>query len=318
MNESSLVAVIVPDREVRDLICLNLRFETINSVAFKSLDEFLKSPSNTTCVVLDVSDEAYPKKMVDKLRGQLGDNYPLVLLLDNRTARLDGEKCIAVYSEAGRKKFDAVDLVAAVSALIKTDHEDPTRHPLTGLPSGSIVEKYITGLLAGGADFAVIASDMDNMKAFNQRFGYAEGDRLLVSFVSLMNKVLEEHPGNINFLGHRGKDDFVIVADTGKAVSIAERIVDRFDEMIKGFFSAEDYTKGFFSVSDRRGNMVSFPVTTVSLVIVNTLGRGFTHPAELYDVSGELMAKVKARGISQSYCAVDKRTSRTSQEDFPA
>jgi diguanylate cyclase (GGDEF)-like protein len=313
MNDSSLVAVIVPDREVRDLICLNLRFDTIKSVAFKSLDEFLISSSNTTCVVLDVSNESYPKKIVDRL----GDNFPLVLLLDNRTPRLGGEKCIAVYSEAGRKKFDAVDLVSAVSSLIKSNHEDPTRHPLTNLPSGSIVEKYITSLLAGGADFAVIASDMDNMKAFNQRFGYAEGDKLLVSFVSLLKKALEEHPGDINFLGHRGKDDFVIVTDTNKAASIAEKIVDSFDAMIKGFFTAEDYAKGYFSVSDRRGNIVNFPVTTVSLVIVNTLGRGFTHPAELYDVSGELMAKVKARGINQSYCAVDKRSSKTTPDDFP-
>ena len=149
---------------------------------------------------------------------------------------------------------------------------------------------------------------MDNMKAFNQRFGYATGDELLKNFVNIMNCALADFKNDLNFIGHRGEDDFVIVTSADMAVSIAEKIVDGFDEMVRKYFSDDDLERGYFHVSVKKNIEIRFPLTTVSLVIINTQGKYFSHPAELYDVAEVMMNQVKARGIQQSYCAVDENT----------
>lgn len=313
MNDSSSVAIIVPDREVRDLICLNLRFESINTLPFESVDDFLQSDSDVSLAMLDISGDENKSKDASSIFKHLGDNFPVLILREEMLD--DGSNDLQVEIKNGKIRFDASRLVSKVKELIEAKRDEPSRHPLTGLPSGSIVEKHIVGLLASGQNFSLIASDMDNMKAFNQRFGYAVGDSLLKNFVSLMESVLKEYSSELKFIGHRGEDDFVIVADSDSALKLASMIVDGFDTMVPQYFSDEDTERGYFIVNDRRGNEIKFPLTTVSLVVINTEGRYFSHPAELYDVAEEIMSEVKARGVHQSYCAVDKRSEQTKSRD---
>ena len=313
MNDTASVAIIVPDREVRDLICLNLRFESVNTLPFESVEEFLQSETDAALAVLDITGRDDGLKYAKSLREKPGDSFPVILLREEISD--DNSNDILIETQNGRIRFDASALVSKVKKLIESNRDEPSKHPLTGLPAGSVVEKHIVGLLASGKNFSLIASDMDNMKAFNQRFGYQVGDSLLKNFVNLMENVLRKHTSELNFLGHRGEDDFVIIADSDSALKIAAMIVDGFDIMVTEYFSDEDNDKEYFIVNDRRGNKLKFPLTTVSLVVVNTEGRYFSHPAELYDVAEELMSEVKARGIHQSYCVVDKRAGKSKSHD---
>ena len=307
MSDDALVAVIVPDRESRDLICLNLRFESINTIAYESLENYLDSDCESSLAVIDITGEI-DKSHLERLKNISSHIY--------LTADSSGDDCeIIVEPINNRIRFDAADLVSKVKELLESNRDEPTRHPLTGVPAGSVVEKHIVGHLASGKNFSLIASDMDNMKAFNQRFGYAKGDELLKNFVNLMESVLAEFKNDLNFIGHRGEDDFVIVTSADLAVSIAEKIVDGFDEMVRGYFSDDDLERGFFLVSDSKGGEIKFPLTTVSLVIINTEHKYFSHPAELYDGAEVMMSQVKARGIQQSYCAVDENNKVISPRD---
>jgi diguanylate cyclase (GGDEF)-like protein len=309
MIEGINAAVVVNDREIRDLICLNLRFESIKTEGYTNLNEFINSQHDFTLAIIDLCGERDPKSRIARIF-KAKRNLPLILLVNGETSPFDADYVIEIDQSNGRKRFDASKLISLVNELVESRRDEPSKHPLTGLPSGSVVEKHIISLLACERNFTLIASDMDNMKGFNQRFGYAEGDNLLIAFVNLMRNILDENTDTINFIGHRGEDDFVIITSPNQALKVAERIVDGFDEMVKSFFSPADLDNGYFTVKNRRGDDVKFPLTTVSLVIINTEGRYFSHPAELYDVAEELMSQVKARGISQSYCAVDKRIER--------
>lgn len=313
MNDAVSVAIIVPDRKVRDLICLNLRFESLNTSAFESVEEFIASDSDASLAVLDITGREDGANDIKALREHMGDKFPVVVLREDKPENQKYE--IQIKMKNGRIRFDASELISKVKELIQSKQDEPSRHPLTGLPAGIVVEKHIVGLLAIGRNFSLIASDMDNMKAFNQRFGYAVGDSLLKNFVTLMGSILDAHSHELNFLGHRGEDDFVIVTDTDSALKIAAMIVDGFDAMVRQYFSEDDILHGYFLVNNHRGNQIKFPLTTVSLVVIYTEGRYFSHPAELYDVAEELMSEVKDRGIQQSYCAVDKRMEKSNPRD---
>lgn len=311
MSDVSVVAVIVPDRETRDLICLNLRFESINTAAFESIDEYLESDCKSVLNVLDTSREIDLTKL-DILENNSGQKSPLICL---KTDSSGGDYEIKVEFINNHVRFDASELVSKVRKILESNRDEPSRHPLTGLPAGTVVEKHIIGHLVGGGNFSLIASDMDHMKAFNQRFGYATGDDLLKNLVKLMESVLKEFENDLNFIGHRGEDDFVIVTSADLALSIAEKIVDGFDEMVRVYFSEDELEQGYFILSANKGNEIRFPLTTVSLVVINSEDKYFSHPAELYDVAEEMMNQVKSRGIQQSYCAVDETTRKISPRD---
>jgi len=306
MSENPKIGIIVRDNDIRDLIALNLRFESFMTQNFDSLRAFLSSQRDVGLLILDISGEREPRLLVESIRQHCKSTFPVLLLTDRGTPTVEGERELIVESSGGRKRFDAVELVGMIKEILERNQEEPLKHPLTGLPGGASVERHINGLIAGGYDFALIASDLDNMKAFNQRFGYSRGDDLLCCTVKLIKDVLLDYPHKLNFIGHRGEDDFVVITSCDTAQTIGEKIVDRFDDMVDQFFTETDLEKGFFVAKDKRGNELRFPLTTLSLAIVFTDGRRFMHPAELYDVADETMTEVKARGINQSYCAIEK------------
>ena len=315
MKENHWIGVVVRDDEIRDLISLNLRFESFVTRNFDSLKSFLSSAKDAGLLILDVTGERQPRILVDSVRQRYGENFPLLLLSDRGTPSVEGEWELIIECINGRKRFDASVLISRIKEIFETHHDEPLKHPLTGLPAGAAVERYINNLITSGTDFAMISSDLDNMKAFNQRFGYARGDELLRGTVKLINDVLKDYPNKLNFVGHRGEDDFVVITSSDCAQSVGEKIVDLFDGMVGEFFSKTDLAHGYFTVNDRRGNELRFPLTTLSLVIINTDGRRFMHPAELYDVADEIMAEVKTRGINQSYCAVEKPNRNQEKEN---
>lgn len=305
MTHDKITAVVVNDREIRDLICLNLRFESIKTICFESLSEFLKSDVDIALMIIDLCGERDPNSKLKQVAKKVGDDISIVALTDRTTSPLKHEYTLEVQTQNSRKRFDASLLIKIVTNLIESRQQVQLKHHLTGLPSGNAVEKHILTLLAAGKNFSLISTDIDNMKAFNQRFGYAEGDDLLIRLVKLMNKVLKNNPDNLNFMGHRGEDDFVIITNPNQALEIGREIVDSFDKMIHEFFTEKDIKRGYYTMNDRRGNQVKLPLTTISLAVINTERHSYTHPVELYDVAEELMSKVKMRGIHQSYCAIE-------------
>ena len=307
MTSNREIAVIVRDSEVRDLVCLNLRFESFTTHNYEDINSFLRSGIKTGLIILDVTGEREPNNLISKIRKVHGEKAHVLCLSDRGTPPVHNVKELSIESQGGRKRFDAAQLISLVKEVFDSIHDEPSKHPLTGLPAGIAVEKHINSLIAGGLDFAFISGDLDNMKAFNQRFGYSRGDELLRRTVKLIEDVLnKEYKNGCNYIGHRGEDDFVIITAPDASVGVGEKIVDGFDSMVLEFFAPNDIERGYFVVSDRRGNEIRFPITTISLAIISAEGRRFSHPAELYDAADEIMYEVKSRGVNQSYCAVEK------------
>ncbi len=127
-------------------------------------------------------------------------------------------------------------------------------NPLTRLPGNSTILHETTARIESGAPFALAYLDIDNFKSFNDRYGYARGDEVLVVTCRILTTVVSELAGTDGFVGHVGGDDFVFMSVPTTIEAICQTLIKRFDLVIPDFYDPEDRAKGFIDSVDRRGN----------------------------------------------------------------
>ncbi len=77
--------------------------------------------------------------------------------------------------------------------------------PLTGLPGNVQIQTEIKKRLLSKEDFAVIYLDLDNFKAYNDVYGFSNGDEIIKFAAKTIVKHVHEIPEGDNFVGHIGR-----------------------------------------------------------------------------------------------------------------
>jgi diguanylate cyclase (GGDEF)-like protein len=203
------------------------------------------------------------------------------------------------------KPFDPIELLARVKGTLRRAKEMRNLSPLTGLPGNIRIQEEIERQVREGRDFAVLYSDLDNFKAYNDQKGFVRGDRLIQATARLIQDAILGFAGAEGFVGHVGGDDFVAVVQPEIAEEVAKRIAERFDEARADFYEPEDLERGFVRVEDRKGVMQDIPLVAVSIGIASTSKRRFAHYGEAVAVATEMKSFAK-RDAGSSY-AVDRR-----------
>jgi diguanylate cyclase (GGDEF)-like protein len=203
------------------------------------------------------------------------------------------------------KPFDPIELLARVKGTLRRAKEMRNLSPLTGLPGNIRIQEEIERGVRDKRPFAVLYSDLDNFKAYNDQKGFVRGDRLIQATARIIQDAVVEFAGSEGFVGHVGGDDFVAVVPPEVAEDVAKRIVERFDGDIHEFYEQEDLQRGYVEVEDRKGVMQKLPLAGVSVGIATTNVRMFEHYGEAVAVATEMKQFAK-REASSSY-AVDRR-----------
>jgi diguanylate cyclase (GGDEF)-like protein len=123
-----------------------------------------------------------------------------------------------------------VRLIRAGIHAERTIRQLSLRDPLTGLANRRFLQENEKHLIAGvkrsGKQMAVLAVDLDDFKAVNDRFGHAAGDAVLMTAAERMKQLLRESDVVVRF----GGDEFAIVlgqvVDAEAAREVAGRVVD--------------------------------------------------------------------------------------------
>jgi diguanylate cyclase (GGDEF)-like protein len=202
------------------------------------------------------------------------------------------------------KPFDPIELLARVKGTLKRAKEMRNLSPLTGLPGNIRIQEEIERQVREARPFAVLYSDLDNFKTYNDQKGFVRGDRLIQATARIIQDAVVEFDTD-GFVGHVGGDDFVAVVTPEVAEDAAKRICERFDQVLTEFYEPEDLERGFVRMEDRKGIMQDIPLVAVSVGIATTARRGFAHYGEAVAVATEMKQFAKRDGGS-SY-AVDRR-----------
>ncbi len=135
-------------------------------------------------------------------------------------------------------------------------------NPLTLLPGNREIDAELFRLMALRVPFVICHADIDNFKPFNDRYGYAQGDQILLHLSGLCRSAAV--PG-MDFVGHAGGDDFILLMRSADWHRRTTRIVDSFAASGHRFYSQEHIDAGGFHGRDRDGGERHFPLMTLSV-----------------------------------------------------
>lgn len=199
-----------------------------------------------------------------------------------------------------------VDLLREITA-IQVRH---ARHanPLTGLPGNILINETLVAYLAAEQGFAAAYVDLDNFKAFNDAYGYARGDQVIISLSRLLQAQVESAGG---FIGHIGGDDFMMLLPHSHWESVCGQILRSFEVMAPGFYEEADRLKGGIQTENRQNSVTFFPFVSVSIAVKPVTD---TATCRALDIAAELSElKHQAKKIPGNSLFVERRGSCVSQ-----
>jgi diguanylate cyclase (GGDEF)-like protein len=174
--------------------------------------------------------------------------------------------------------YTKIEVEAAISA-----------NPLTKLPGNLIIEGEITRRIFGQAPYCIIYIDVDNFKAYNDAYGFENGDRIL-KFVA---DTIRAGASNGEFVGHIGGDDFIVICDYHDGSEVCKEIIKRFAAGVNSFYRDVDLENGFIVSTNRHGVVDSFPIASLSIAGISNKSAGTLNISAFSKTIAHLKKKCK-------------------------
>ncbi|MCX7841614.1 MAG: EAL domain-containing protein [Clostridia bacterium] len=142
----------------------------------------------------------------------------------------------------------------------------------SGLPGKELADSVLADLARRNAPFSVISVSLENFGAFGKCYGTENADNAVLMLKSIIIKSLGRHHYENAFVGHLGKDEFIIVIDKcTRDDSICLEIQKEFSQSI-----AELYKKSEKQLQPSEN-------ISLSLFAINNEGRRFESKYHIYD-----------------------------------
>jgi GGDEF domain-containing protein len=141
-------------------------------------------------------------------------------------------------------------------------------NPLTRLPGNLAIDRELESRIVRGDPFAHVYVDLDNFKAFGDRYGYQAGSEAIAWVGDVIRHVVKTCGKRTDLVGHIGGDDYVVITGAEQAEAIAKEIIAEFDRGVSRFYNDEDLQAGYFMGKDRYGVERKIPLLTMSVAIV--------------------------------------------------
>jgi diguanylate cyclase (GGDEF)-like protein len=200
------------------------------------------------------------------------------------------------------KYTDQRELEARVRTVVRRLRQNLDSNPLTHLPGNSVIQSNIMQKVQQDAKFAVAYTDLDNFKAYNDKYGFKKGDDVILFTAQILKDSCDAN----DFVGHIGGDDFVIITSPEKINEMTSRIVDKIDSGIIEFYDDFDRNTGYIEMKNRQGEIQKFPFVSISIAVTTNLHRDYANIGEIVKVVTEL--KKFAKQKEGSSVVFDKRT----------
>ena len=192
-----------------------------------------------------------------------------------------------------------------LDSLLRRSDRDTAVHPSTRLPGTDEIEAEITRRLKAPVTLAVCYADLDHFKEFNDRYSYADGDRVIRILARILHDVVKGFCGETGFVGHIGGDDFIFIVPAIAVADTCGEVISIFDALVPYQYSEQDRRAGYFFGKDRRGQLHRVPLMTVSIGVVTNERRQFTHASQMSELATEM--KSYAKTLHGSVYTVDRR-----------
>ena len=252
------------------------------------------------------------EKLALKLSGQYGfalhQNKPISHIMDKHFMSVDCKTSIKTVSSAAMereqdklydfivvKKYGKYLGTVTIQDLLKKTTEIEIaaakhQNPLSGLPGNLMIEQKLQQCISDSAKYSIAYLDIDNFKAYNDVYGFENGDRVL----KLLSSVIVKNMNRDEFVGHVGGDDFVIIVNDYVETDYFRKIVAEFEAGVLKFYNRDDVERGYIITANRQNVMEKFPLTTLTVVSANNRNQSFK---DMYELTEKLASMKKAKKL---------------------
>lgn len=240
-------------------------------------------------IILDVMMPGMDGYQVSKqLKKDFETAHIPIILLTARQELSDLERGVeSSIDDYIAKPFNHRELTARAKMVLARSRYQMGCNPLTGLPGNLEIEHRAKEMLRLEEESIIFYLDIDGFKAYNDYYGYAQGDKVIKLLSHILVTIVRKHSSPDDFIGHVGGDDFFVAARGKNAEELAEQFIEQFEEKIKDYFTKDVLEQGYYEIRDRTGRLRRYPpLLTLTVVLINIGKRHFDSYAEL---SGAIM-----------------------------
>ena len=194
-----------------------------------------------------------------KLCNQIRENEdnsitPIIVISSNKekSHRIEIlQACVEHYIKA---PIDEEYIYYTVKNVIRLLDTNRRVSPLTGLPGNVQIQAEMKKRLLNKEDFAILYIDLDNFKAYNDVYGFFNGDEIIKFTSRCILKHIHDTELEDSFVGHIGGDDFVAITSNINCEQICQDIVLEFDQGVLKYFNKEDIENDCISKCEVKNN----------------------------------------------------------------
>ena len=247
-----------------------------------------------------------------KLREDPATRLTPILMLTSRGSTEDKVMGLNIGADDYLPKpFELSELQARIDVLLRRTQHMISVNPLTRLPGNTSIQEEITQRIKSEKKFGAAYIDVDNFKAYNDVYGYHQGDLLIVWLAKMLQDAIRKAPRtsleDSPFLGHVGGDDFIIVSDSKSLPALCAEITQTFDQNRTIWYNWWHMHKGCITTKDRRGNERQFPLMSLTVAVSTNEQRKLTHYAQVAQITAELKCFAKGRAENTKSAVISDR-----------
>jgi len=235
-------------------------------------------------------------------------NVPIVAILETRDIEASSWQDVAIDDYLTVDETDSA-IARRLEFISRRAVRDMDMNPLTRLPGNESIIRTIQALFDAREEVAIAWVDIDNLKPFNDRYGFSRGDEVIAATGRIVTNAVRELREEKTFVGHIGGDDFVFICPAGHVHRLCEEVITRFDMVIRNFYNDDDLERGVIASTGRDGSEKTFPVMTVTIAVVLNEGGRYTHYGQASQDATEIKKYLKAR--DGSTYMIDRRGLKT-------
>lgn len=282
--------------------------------ARQAFTDIFKSPPDI--IILDINlPDLDGFHVARELKRNMMLRHIPVILLSSRVDFLEKMRSLdVIVDEFLVKPFEVQDLVVRTKLVLDRVQSNLDANPLTRLPGNIAIVKALKSRIGQGQPYAVGYADLNNFKAFNDKYGFSKGDQIIKFTAQLIVAAVQKLSSSDSFVGHVGGDDFIFVCGYEQANEICQFITERFDAEIPKYYSEEDRKKGYITVEDRRGVISQFPIMSIAIGLVSDEGKKFSNLGQVNHSLTQL--KKYAKSFQGSAYVRDRRSLANQLAEF--
>jgi CheY-like chemotaxis protein len=191
-----------------------------------------------------------------ELRSDLYTNRIPIIFLTQKNSRTDRLAGLALGSDDYiTKPFNVEELKLRVRNVLRRTRFTSSTDPVSGLPSGKLIEEQFRQLLHRG-NWAIMYIGIEGFELFTGTYRYLR-DEFIVYIAKILREAVEELGTFDDFVGHVGRDNFVIITMPSRVQTLQNRITGRFDRAIRASYQKKAGT----DQADREPPAISLALT---------------------------------------------------------